>query len=173
MARKFANMQITNIFDLPEVKDILTQEELAYYVVLSSLSTLTRAELRESVTTNSSLLSMLETIPDTSDILDNFMLGRYEDFQRQLNRIEKKLKYDFFFGEHRDRGNNVFKKIRTITLRQYVKPYKVIDMREISTAFALPLEVIEVELTELITTGQIKAKIDSYQKRLYASKQNP
>ena len=46
-------------------------------------------------------------------------------------------------------------------------------MREISTAFGLPLEVIESELTELITSGAIKAKIDSYQKRLYARKQNP
>ena len=70
------------------------------------------------------------------------------------------MKYDSYFGEHR--GKSVFKKIRTITLQQYVKPYKVIDMQEISNAFGLPLEVIESELTELITSGQIKAKIDSY-----------
>ena len=94
---------------------------------------------------------MLEMIPDTNDILDNFMMGRYEAFQRQINRIEKKLKYDSIFGQHRSK--NVFKKIRTLTLQQYVKPYKVIDMREISSAFGLPLEVIESELTELITSG--------------------
>ena len=57
---------------------------------------------------------MLETIPDTSDILDNFMMGRYEAFQRQLNKIQGKLKYDYFFGEHRN--GSVFKKIRTLTL---------------------------------------------------------
>ena len=55
----------------------------------------------------------------------------------------------------------------------FVKPYKVIDMREISSAFGLPLEVIESELTELCTSGQIHAKIDSYQKRLYSQKTNP
>jgi len=80
MARKFASMQIISIENLPELKGILTQEELAYYVVLSSLSTLTRTELREDVITNSSILSMLEIIPDTNDILDNFMMGRYEAF---------------------------------------------------------------------------------------------
>jgi len=114
MARKFSGMQIVSIDGVPELNNVLTQEELAYYVVLSSLATLTRNELRESVITNSSILSMLETIPDTNDILDNFMMGRYETFQRQLNRIQRKLKYDFFFGEHR--SNNVFKKIRTLTL---------------------------------------------------------
>ena len=80
MARKFSSMQIVSIDGLPELNNILTQEELAYYVVLSSLATLTRNELRESVITNSSILSMLETIPDTNDILDNFMMGRYETF---------------------------------------------------------------------------------------------
>ena len=80
------------------------------------------------------------------------------------------MKYDPFFGFHR--SNNTFKKIRAITLKMFVKPYKVIDMREISSAFGLPLEVIETELTELCTSGQIYAKIDSYQKRLYSQKTN-
>lgn len=80
MARKFSNMQIVSIESVPQFANVLTQEELAYYVVLSTLATLTRSELRESVYSNSSILSMLETIPDTSDILDNFMMGRYEAF---------------------------------------------------------------------------------------------
>ena len=160
MARKFANMQIVGLQALPELNGILTQEELAFYIVLSSLACLTRSELRESVITNSTILSLLETVPETNEILDNFMMGRYEAFCRQMNQIQSKLKYDPCFGEHR--SNTVFKKIRALTLEQYVKPYKVIDMREISSAFGLPLETIEVELTELITSGQIKAKIDSY-----------
>ena len=82
MARKFSNMHIISIDGVTEFTNVLTQEELAYYVVLSTLATLSRSELRESVYSNSSILSMLETIPDTSDILDNFMMGRYEAFQR-------------------------------------------------------------------------------------------
>ena len=46
-------------------------------------------------------------------------------------------------------------------------------MREIASAFGLGLDIIEAELTELITSGQIRAKIDSYQKLLIARKQNP
>ena len=73
-------MHIISIDGVAEFTNVLTQEELAYYVVLSTLATLSRSELRESVYSNSSILSMLETIPDTSDILDNFMMGRYEAF---------------------------------------------------------------------------------------------
>jgi len=91
MARKFSHMQIAQIDQMPELANVLTQEEVAFYIVLSSLATLTRAELRDSVIANSSILSLLETIPDTNDILDNFMMGRYEAFQKQLNRIQTKL----------------------------------------------------------------------------------
>jgi len=43
-----------------------------------------------------------------------------------------------------------------------VKPYKVVDMREISKEFGIELDTIENELAELIASGKIKAKIDSY-----------
>lgn len=46
-------------------------------------------------------------------------------------------------------------------------------MREISTAFGVPLELIEHELSELISSGAIKAKIDSYKKLMHAQKANP
>merc|ERR1712156_170365 len=170
-ARKFSNMNIIPVDQMPELEGYLSMEDLAFYVVLSSIVTLTRNELRENVITNSTILSLMEMVPDTNEILDNFRMGRYEAFQHQLNRIERKMKYDSYFGCHR--SNNCFKKIRALTLKQFVKPYKVIDMREISTAFGLPLEVVEAELTELCTSGQIHAKIDSYQKRLYSQKTNP
>jgi hypothetical protein len=67
-------------------------------------------------------------------------------------------------------GNNqVYKEIRIRTLQLYVKPYKVLDMREISKEFGIALDELEVELAQLITSGKIKCKIDSYQKLLISS----
>ena len=129
---------------MSELKGILTQEDLSYYIVLVCLSQLTRNELKENILTNSAILSLLEQNPDTVDILEDFMLGRFEKLQRQLNQIEQKLMYDAYFGKHL--SPKVFKKIRVKTLQAYVKPYKVIDIREISTAFGVPLELIETEL---------------------------
>ena len=68
--------------------------------------------------------------------------------------------------------SDVFLQILTKTLQQYVKPYKVIDMREIAQAFGLSLDEIENNLSELITSGQIKAKIDSHKKLLISRKEN-
>ena len=45
-------------------------------------------------------------------------------------------------------------------------------MREIAQAFGVTLEEIEQDLVALITSGAIKAKIDSHKKLLYSRKDN-
>lgn len=65
---------------MPELEGYLSVEDLAFYVVLSSIVTLTRNELRENVIANSTVLSLMEMVPDTNEILDNFRMGRYEAF---------------------------------------------------------------------------------------------
>ena len=100
MANKFANISEVSIEQMTDLKGILTQEDLSYYIVLVCLSQMSRNELKENILNNSAILSLLESNPDTEDILENFMLGRFEKFQRQLNRIEQKLRYDAYFGAH-------------------------------------------------------------------------
>lgn len=80
MANKFANITEVSIAQMTELKGILTQEDLSYYIVLVCLSQMSRNELKENVLNNSAILSLLETNPDTADILENFMLGRFERF---------------------------------------------------------------------------------------------
>lgn len=171
MANKFITLQDLNIAQMDELKGIVSQDDLSCYVVLCCLSELSRNELKESVLNNSAILSLLETNADTHNILEDFMLGKFEQFQKRLNVIEAKLKYDAYYGQHLN--PRVFKKIRVKTLQQYVRPYKVIDIREIALAFGQPVELIELELSELISSNAIKAKIDSYKKLLHSSKANP
>ena len=48
----------------------------------------------------------------------------------------------------------------------------MIEMNEIATAFGLTLDEIEHDLSDLITSGTIKAKIDSHKKLLISRKEN-
>src|SRR5579875_1799900 len=103
----------------------------------------------------------MEAVPETSDIIENYLNGRYQDFQKSLSIIQSKLKFDMFFGH---KLNRVIETIRKKALIQYVTPYKVIDLREIAKAFDLPLEIIESEIADLIVSKHIQAKIDSHSK---------
>jgi COP9 signalosome complex subunit 1 len=88
----------------------------------------------------------------TEEVIENFLNGRYMDFQRQVSQIASQLKFDLFFGSNID---TIMRGIRKKALIQYVTPYKVIDMREIAKAFDLTIENVEAEIAELIVTKQI------------------
>jgi len=81
--------------------------------------------------------------------------------QASLDKITQMFKFDYFFS-----GSHTFSKIRATNLLQYVAPYKVLDMRDIATAFNISIDQVENELSEQISQGKIKAKIDSYKKVL-------
>ena len=116
---------------------------------------------------NSSILTLLESNQYTQNVIQHFMLGRFEEALKATNKIREQLQWDQYFGAY---GNQAaFKEIRTRTLQMYVKPYKVLDLREISKEFGIDLDTIELELADLITSGQIKAKIDSYKKLLIST----
>ena len=170
MARQFANMDFGNLRDLNELKGCITMDEIAYYIVLTVLSSMPRDEIQENIMKNSSILTLLESNTYTQNVLENFLLGKYEEALKATQIIRQQLKWDQYFGMY---GNNqVYKEIRIRTLQLYVKPYKVLDMREISKEFGIALDELEVELAQLITSGKIKCKIDSYQKLLISSQGN-
>lgn len=128
---------------------------------------MSRLELKNEVMSKSHVLSLLENYEDLSNTFDNFLNGRFEELQMQINKIQEELKYDLFFGTQ-----TIYRMIRNKNLQQYVAPYKVIDMREIATAFGISLQMVEEDLAEQIQNGSIKAKIDSNKKLLYSRQVN-
>ena len=75
---------------------------------------------------NSNILSLLDTT-EFSDIFENFLNGRFESLQSQISKLRLKLKNDIFFSRE-----DIYNKIRSRNLQQFVAPYKVIDIREIA-----------------------------------------
>jgi len=59
---------------------LVTGKDLAFYVTLCSLITLNRKEMREHILSSSRFKSMMETVPEISDILEHFLNGRYVEF---------------------------------------------------------------------------------------------
>lgn len=75
---------------------------------------------------NSNILSLLDTT-EFSEIFENFLNGRFESLQSQIGKLRLKLKNDIFFSRE-----DIYNKIRSRNLQQFVAPYKVIDIREIA-----------------------------------------
>ena len=130
-------------------------------MILCSLHSLSRSEIKTKILAASGFKNLMEMTGGGSsdshsngieEVSENFLNGRYMDFQRQVSQIASQLKFDLFFGSNID---TIMRGIRKKALIQYVTPYKVIDMREIAKAFDLTIENVEAEIAELIVTKQI------------------
>ena len=81
-----------------ELAQFVSGKHLAYYLVLTCLAHMNRLELKNEVMSKSHVLSLLENYEDLSKTFDNFLNGRFEALQSQINSIQEELKYDLFFG---------------------------------------------------------------------------
>lgn len=162
-------IRLTNnlvITDEPALTEFVRPSDLAFYVTLCTLSSLSRAEIKTHILSASGFKNLMESASEgstvnVSDVIENFLNGRYMDFQRQIAHIASQMRFDLYFGHRLAR---VMKDIRKKALVQYVTPYKVIDLREIAKAFDLTIDRVEAEIAELIVSKQIQAKIDSHSK---------
>ena len=165
-ARSFQNCPTTLIIDQnPDLAEYVSTEELALYTILTCLAEMPRKEIKNVLSTTN-IINLLDTT-EYADIFENFLNGRFEVLQTQMNSIRTKLTQDVFFQDE-----TIFNKIRSRNLQQFVAPYKVIDIKEIAQAFGISLAQAEAELVEQISLGNIKAKIDSHNKILKARQTN-
>ena len=82
--------------------------------------------------------TLTSSSPEAYTILEHYLNGNYAAFQKCLHTIQKMLKYDLFFGEHRWLANpekSVFSQIRSRALIQHVQTYSQISIKEISQEF--------------------------------------
>ena len=141
---KAANV-IANFSNVPlsvcDFSNVISRKDLALYAIILTLSEMNRTEIKAKVLKNAKVKEMMEAYPDGSNIFENFLNGHFEAFQQQMSAIEQHLQFDLMFGAHLK--PEIFRKIRMLALRQYVLPYKIIDMRDIAKGFGCKLEDIE------------------------------
>ena len=66
MALLFNRVELVSFTAMPELSALLTSQELASYIVLACISTLSRSEIKNTVNNNSTILSLLEESPNTA-----------------------------------------------------------------------------------------------------------
>ncbi len=113
-----------------DLNGFVSGRDIAHYIVVSSLAYMSRLEIKNNLLQTSCILGLIEMYPETSDIFDSALNGRYKKMQESLSQIKNFLATDYFYS-----SDNVFDKIRSKNLQQYVAPYKVLDMRDIASAF--------------------------------------
>ncbi|XP_050392153.1 COP9 signalosome complex subunit 1 isoform X1 [Patella vulgata] len=152
-------------FDHCDFPELISPSNITMYGALCALATFDRQELQKNVIASSSFKQFLELEPQLRDILHRFHESKYASCLKSLEEIKDNLLLDMYLAPH---INILYAQIRNRALCQYFSPYLSADMRKMASAFNTTLPALEDELMQLILEGQIKARIDSHNKILYA-----
>ncbi|WAQ95678.1 CSN1-like protein [Mya arenaria] len=107
----------------------------------------------------------LELEPQLRDIIHKFNESNYASCLHLLDELKDNLYLDLYLVPH---VNTLYSQIRNRALCQYFSPYLSADMGKMAASFNTSVLALEDELMQLILDGQIKARIDSHSKILYA-----
>eukprot|EP00486_Rosalina_sp_Unknown_P008063 CAMPEP_0201592012 /NCGR_PEP_ID=MMETSP0190_2-20130828/190023_1 /ASSEMBLY_ACC=CAM_ASM_000263 /TAXON_ID=37353 /ORGANISM="Rosalina sp." /LENGTH=181 /DNA_ID=CAMNT_0048050585 /DNA_START=1161 /DNA_END=1702 /DNA_ORIENTATION=+ len=86
-----------------------------------------------------------------------------------LNGLRNDMLIDLYLFP---RVDHLLTAIRGKALVQYFSPYSAMDINKMADSFKVPVSEMESELAVCIGDSHIKAKIDSHNKIVYASKSN-
>jgi len=75
------------LVDDPIISSLLTPTDLAYYITITALTTLNRKDMKNLVMQSSQFKNLMEIVPETSDIIENYLNGKYKEFQSSLQEI--------------------------------------------------------------------------------------
>ena len=145
--------------------DVLAPQDVAVYGGLCALATFDRPELAARVMEDSAMKQFLELVPDVRELIADFYHSRYSSCLALMEKIRGDLLLDMYMNAHVDK---LYAMIRSKALIQYFMPFASVKMPTMSEAFGTTVPELQKELTELIMKKDIKARIDSHNKIVYA-----
>ncbi|KAF1775540.1 COP9 signalosome complex subunit 1 [Phytophthora cactorum] len=145
--------------------EVLHAEDIALYGGICALASFKREELKEKVINNSSFKAFLELLPWLRELITDFYSSNYASCLQTLEQIKPELKLDLYLCEHVE---NLCKEIRSRGIIQYFFPYLSVDLHQMARTFNTPTADLEKEICDLIAAERLHARMDSYQKVLYA-----
>ena len=114
---------------------------------------------------DSAMKQFLELVPDVREIISDFYHSRYSSCLALMEKIRGDLMLDMYMNAHVEK---LYGMIRSKALIQYFMPFASVQMEMMSQAFSTTVPQLQKELTELIMKKDIKARIDSHNKIIYA-----
>jgi COP9 signalosome complex subunit 1 len=114
---------------------------------------------------DSALKQFLDLVPDVREIIADFYHSRYSSCLALMEKIRGDLLLDMYMNPHVEK---LYGMIRSKALIQYFTPFASVQMPMMAQAFSTSVPELQKELTELIMKKDIKARIDSHNKIVYA-----
>jgi COP9 signalosome complex subunit 1 len=145
-----------------KLNHMISVEDIAVYAALCGLAEFSRESLK-GLYDDSNFQSYLEQAPNVKLMISSFYTSDYAKCLSVLETFKTDLQLDIHMHDH---IGNLYEKIRNKALKEYFMPYGSVDLKKMADAFQTTVPLLEKEISKLILSGWINARIDSYNQRL-------
>lgn len=144
--------------------DVLGPQDVALYGALCALASLDRNEVQAKLLDNATFRECLNLVPQIRDITIDFCSCNYGACLGALERLKEPLSLDVHLhGQLQE----LCQQIRSKGMVQYFAPFLSVSLRSMAEAFNTNVDGIQREVAQMISKGQLNAKIDSHKKILH------
>lgn len=135
--------------------EILTFQQFVFITVVSSLSVLSRADLKQKLVDSPEVLSA--GLKSANDLMAAIYQCNYKQCFAALDVVCQELRRLVFLSLH---VNFFFREVRVLFLNQFLDSYSSVTLSSMSAAFRVPVPVLDQMLCTLISNGRVACKID-------------
>lgn len=144
-------------FDSFKYSELVSAHNIGLYGAITALATKPRKELKEQVLQGSTFKQFLELEPNMREAIIAFVDSKYSDALKFLEIQRNLLRLDFFMSPH---VSYLYEEIRKKCLVQYLQPYKNALISKMAVSFNSSEDELMEEVSLLIISGRLSAKID-------------
>ena len=146
-------------------KELVLAENVSIYGSVCAVAEFSRSELRKKVVENDVFKDFLDSSPDARDLCHAYFSSDYKTCMSALSKIDVVCRTDALIASH---WSKLKEKILDNMMIQYFRPFSRASMKEMSKAFGVSMDEIEIRASRLIVAKKMPARIDSQNKIMIA-----
>lgn len=135
--------------------ELLDFKQFVFIAVVTSLPHLSRPELKKNVVDSPEVVSVNNS--SLNELVSAIYNCRYKNVFPALEQVCQDMRKNVFLTAH---VNYVFREIRVMVFNQFLDSYSSVTLKSMSTAFRIPLSVLDSMLSTFINNERISCKID-------------
>ena len=145
--------------------EVLTSNDIAIYGGLCALASYSRHELQSKVLDHKTFRAYLELEPHIRRAISFFIASKYSACLSILESWKADYLLDIYLQPCLQ---EIYFQIRSKAMQQYFIPFSCVTLTALASAFNTDEQTIEFELTQMIKSGTLDARIDLVDRVLLA-----
>lgn len=138
--------------------EIFNYEQLVKYVIVSSVLSLDRAQIKEKLVDSPEIRQVIDKLAIFKSFLHSFYECRYNEFFRSLIEIMREfVRFDVYLNHH---SNYFLRAMRLRAYQQFLESYRSVKMLSMAEEFGVSVDFLDKELASYISANMLHCKVD-------------